>query len=93
MSKHVVKAGNKYFHALLGVKDEDGAARMAQILMTFEPTAETIGLLVPTTVAFGNFTAARGLIKQGYEMLPEAEHGSLDKTNLTLPTQERYEVK
>ncbi len=85
LRRSAVDDGVKYYEALLGTKRGEEAALIAERLIEFDATGETVAALITHAIRAGAPDAARQVIELGLEKLPESEHEQIRKAAKQLP--------
>src|SRR5262249_47674246 len=75
----VVDRGGRWYEALVGVGDIDGAEKLANRLIELAPTGITYGRLIRHAARAGRPEVARKLVERAHKSLPANQQFSVDE--------------
>ncbi len=91
MKRFAVTEGAKLYEALLGVRDAETAAELAERILELDASTGTFRELVARAAAVENYETARRLLERGFATLPEDQHKRLGRAERRLPREERLD--
>ncbi len=84
--KHFIVAHcSKFYQAALGAQKPKKAAKLADQLISFDPSEDTFVDLAQRAVRVGDYSAARGIVLRGQETLDAEDRSRLDKIATRIP--------
>jgi hypothetical protein len=83
--KSLVLENSSHYEALLGTNQLERAARLADRLISFCPTAYTYSALIGRAVRAGRDDVARALVERGLSSLPEKDKWHINRAAKKIP--------